>query len=140
MRPPKATPEQRELFRRMYLADAHAAQIMEAVNALPGVRITTRNQFSHIASTLGIVRSANWKKIAQQMAREANKARLAAAAPVVTRNPVRIFAREVWQWGNTLGLPRAQRGDLAALNVAMRREDPTHPGFALKTAAWLSPY
>lgn len=43
-----------------------------------------------------------------------------------------LYPREVWQWGMQLNLPLSKRGDINAVSAAMRREDPTHPGFRIR--------
>lgn len=52
-------------------------------------------------------------------------------ASVSTGSPRGIPLREVMRWGADLGLPYAQRGDVDAVSRAMRRADPSHPGFRL---------
>lgn len=49
--------------------------------------------------------------------------------PVVVGIP--ILLREVYQRAAALDLPRTKRGDIDALNRAVRRDKPDHPGFVL---------
>lgn len=44
--------------------------------------------------------------------------------------PIMLRLREVYQWGFTLNLPPAKRGDIEAVSRAMQRAEPGHPGFA----------
>lgn len=61
------------------------------------------------------------------------------AAKPSTPRPVSLRLREVYQWGATLNVPSELRGNIAAVSRAMRRDDPTHPGFVLATPGnWMT--
>lgn len=127
-------PEQVAIFREMYPRGAEFEIIAVAVNAVPGgYQLRDKKQFWMWAKGLRLQRSA--ESIRAQLSRQTRaywSARRAEVASVSDgRPPIQIHLREIYQHAFTLDLPRDKRGDLDALNRAMRRENPAHPGFVL---------
>lgn len=128
-------PEQEEILRRMYPGGAEFEQIEPLVNAVPGgYRLRNKKQLWAWAKARKLVRSSQSVSIKSRQQAQAywNRRKAETPAPVKTeRQPIQIHLREIYQHGFTLDLPHDQRGDLDALNRAIRRDDPGHPGFAL---------
>lgn len=134
-KPPAYLPEQEEILRRMYPGGAEFEQIEPLVNAVPGgYRLRNKKQLWAWAKARKIVRSQRYlSDRCRQQARNYWDRRKA-AAPVqagIERGPIEIPLREVYARGFTMDLPQSKRGDLAALNAAIKRDNPIHPGFCL---------
>ena len=133
-KPPAYLPAQEEILRRMYPSGADFDQIEPLVNAVPGgYRLRDKKQLWAWAKARKIVRSARYlsDRCRQQARNYWDRRKVEAPVVDLTRQPIAIPLREVYARGFTLELPRAKRGDLAALNAAVKRDDPAHPGFCL---------
>jgi hypothetical protein len=130
--PRKFSPEQCAVIAKLYPAGTSRDAIKAAVTALPGGRLETPEGLLRITRRLkvyrppGATRSAARTKMTQRWtANHPPKAK-----PKATPG-VGIPLREVYRWGADLGVPLSQRGDVAAVSRAMKRDDPTHAGFFL---------
>lgn len=85
---------------------------------------------ARLGITKAIARHKNHQpRLAKPKARKVPS--VVASPPVTQREPIAIPLREVYTRAMVMNLPLSKRGDLAALNAAVRRENPTHPGYVV---------
>lgn len=93
----------------------------------------TLGQIVALARRMGLNRPLSWKK---ELARQQGLSRVGKAAWAPKKSafdskggPIVIPLREVYRRAAELNIPRSKWGDIDALNKAMRRQKPEHPGF-----------
>jgi len=130
-------PQQEEILQRLYPGGADFEQIEPLVNAVPGgYRLRDKKQLWAWAKARKLVRSNQAVSMKSRQQAQAYWERRKAAVPAaveIERQPIEIPLREVYARGFTMNLPRDKRGDLSALNVAVKREMPGHPGFVIES-------
>ena len=99
--------------------------ILRVVNAAGPKQYTTK-KLRNLALRLGLKRPPMPPKV-----------RIRAVAPAKPKplkpagGPISIPLREVYQRAAELDLPPSKRGDISALNAAIKRAQPQHPGFRI---------
>jgi hypothetical protein len=119
------SPAQAAKVREMWTTDAPLALIRSTVNAL-GTTQLTEPQLRGIARRFNLHRpSLRGHKMSLRIGAAVTK------RARVKGSPIPIPLREVYQRSAQLELPRTKRGNIHALNNAMKRAQPDHPGFVL---------
>lgn len=117
---------QSAILRHHYPIGTSFEEIAAFVNAAGEHQLRTRSQLFAWTRALGVKREIRPSRPFTQRAMRSE------VTPRSTGpRPRSIVLWQVYRLSSELGLPLNQRGDVAALSRAMKREDPTHPGFRL---------
>jgi hypothetical protein len=122
--------EQKEAIVELWATDTETADIRAHVNQIGPAQLTNQ-QISDMARRFGARRPASFFL---QRNRKGAQSRWATNPKPKQRQAgaqIPIPLREVYQRCAQLDVPRAKRGSVEALNAAMRRIQPDHPGFAV---------
>jgi len=137
--------ERREAFKRMWQAGDSHGDIIAALNAMEGRSFIKSAQLADEAKRLHIRRPAHFKQVKAVHAIERKPPRMPLPrrasepirAPKLSKSPIKVSLHVVYNQGFQLWqdgfLPVNKRDDLEAINKAIRRAEPGHPGFQLVT-------
>jgi len=137
-----------EVLKARYPSSLTSDEIIAELNALPGSTIASRHQLADRAKILKVKRSEEGRRLSLAESRRKQLAKVEEKPPEPPKPP-RILAKlppkspikvplhivynqgfQLWQAGY---LPVDKRDDIEAINKAMRRAEPGHPGFQLVT-------
>lgn len=139
------TPARAAVIREKYPVGHSNEELLAELNNLPGPPVSRRQMYNWTNSH-GVKRPTWYisekcsasRTITGAYGRNAKK-RLPKPAPAPkekvvapkskTAAPIAVPLRIIYQWGGFFDLPLDKRGDVDAVNRAMRHADPTHPGF-----------
>lgn len=139
------TEERKEYFGPAWQSNVPWGEIIVALNAMDGLPFTKKQQLADRAKRIHIRRPPHIKKAkpVREVERKPPRMPLPRHAPVFVREPgptkppvkapLRIIYNhgfQLWQHGY---LPIDKRLDIEAINRAIRRAMPGHPGFQLVT-------
>jgi len=120
------SPEQAAKIRELWEAKVDIGFISQTINAIGPAQLTIK-QLRHVARRFGLKRpSLRGNKMGLRTPRAHTP-----KPPRLKSAPIPIPLREVYQRAAQLELPRTKRGDIYALNNAMKHTQPGHPGFVL---------
>jgi len=139
------TPERAAIIREKYPVGFSNEELLKELNLLPGPPVS-RRQMHNWANGRGLKRPTWYiseacstsRTITGAYGRNAKKQYRALPEPLPpaakppkpkAAAPIAVPLRIIYQWGGFFDLPLPQRGDVDAVNRAMRSADPTHPGF-----------
>jgi hypothetical protein len=154
--------ERDSILRTRYEAGSSNEDIIKELNSYPGTPVATRQQLADRASYLGIkrpkdymARLAEWSRERQVnvrlVDRKPPRMPLPRKLPEPKRkkgSPIKVPYHTLYNqgfqlwYGEAYGretgdlLPRDKRDDLEAINRAIRKAEPGHPGFEIATRYW----
>lgn len=128
--PWRGSDEQEAKIQELWGQHIHIETIRSAVNAI-GPKQYNQSQLHTVAARLGLkrppvlIRNAPVRPVRVAPVR----AQPVKPKPKPTGGPIAIPLREVYQRAAQLEIPRSKRGSIEALNRAIKRVKPEHPGF-----------
>lgn len=141
--PSKLTPDMHPEFRRLWVLGTGVAEIAAILGVTKNIVCSAARRMNPPPRRQGSAGSpvtgdhARKPQTAPHHAVASPQAPRVAAAPLVLK-PRAIPRRELFRLASEFGVARSRAGDIVALNAAVQRAEPGHPGYRLTSAVpWL---